>query len=356
VLAVRVSTFATPAPGWIHSPAYDLSLLLLAPLIGVPFLLATPDGPSRLGLLACGFLGVPHYLSTFAFYLWDENSAYHHQRWGSYFAGPILILVTFVTLLFLGWFGFLATGLFFWNVVHVSRQSGGIVSIIRHRAGLRNPPARDGANAAILLVSLWLSLANIETHRQAYSLMTAVSPELPGILRLGLGGAAVLALVRLGVSLTKRAASGEAPAAPEALALLCGLLLFHPYLWIGDSAKATLGMLLGHFLQYLALVWLLHRRRFPEVVGSAAQRALCVVSADLRVLLAVAAIAGAGVTGAFLLCVRLGTTGYFQAAFQMFVFLHFYLDGLFWAFKDPHVRRLLGPYLATDAMHAAARA
>ena len=39
----------------------------------------------------------------------------------------------------------------------------------------------------------------------------------------------------------------------------------------------------------------------------------------------------------------------FEAAYLLLAFVHFYLDGLFWAFRDPHVRRSLGPYLMQDA-------
>jgi hypothetical protein len=36
------------------------------------------------------------------------------------------------------------------------------------------------------------------------------------------------------------------------------------------------------------------------------------------------------------------------------VLLHFYLDGLFWAFKQPEVRRALAPYLIGGNTKAAA--
>ena len=136
-------------------------------------------------------------------------------------------------------------------------------------------------------------------------------------------------------------------AAPEALALVSGLALFHPYLWIEDSARATLGMLLGHFLQYLGLVWLLHRRRFREDTGSIGQRVLFRLSSDLRMLLAAGLCAAGAVIGSYLLCVRLGFGSLFQVAFQVLVFNHFYLDALFWAFREPPVRARLAPYLVT---------
>jgi hypothetical protein len=94
-------------------------------------------------------------------------------------------------------------------------------------------------------------------------------------------------------------------------------------------------------------VWLLHRRRFREATGSPAQYLLFRLSSDLRLLLVAVASAALGLIASYLLCARLGFQSYFQAAFQVLVFNHFYLDGLFWAFREPRVRARLGPYLAT---------
>jgi hypothetical protein len=341
------ATSAVSPTGWIHSAAYDVSLLLLAPLVGVPLMLAMPAVPSTLGLVACALLGFPHYLSTFTFYFWDENREHHRRRWGAYFAGPVALAAAFLTIFFLDRPAFLwPAALFFWNAVHVSRQSSGLVSIYRHRAGVRDVDAQVPAADAILLVSLWLSLANIETHTRVFLLLTAVDPELLRFVRMALGIAAIAALARLAVSLSRRTARGAGLRAPELLALLCGLTLFHPYLWVADSAKATLGMLVGHFLQYLALVWLVQRRRAEASSAVPRKPALHALSSDLRVLVPVFVLAGAGMIGAFLTSTRLGFAGYYQALFLTLVFLHFYLDGLFWAFKDPHVRTSLGPYLS----------
>ena len=43
-------------------------------------------------------LAFAHYVSSFTFYLWDENRARHRTRWVAFFAGPVLITVTFCAL------------------------------------------------------------------------------------------------------------------------------------------------------------------------------------------------------------------------------------------------------------------
>ena len=46
---------------------------------------------------------------------------------------------------------------------------------------------------------------------------------------------------------------------------------------------------------------------------------------------------------------RVGHVEVFEAAYLLLAFVHFYLDGLIWAFKDPHVRSTIGPPLLLDA-------
>jgi hypothetical protein len=49
------------------------------------------------------------------------------------------------------------------------------------------------------------------------------------------------------------------------------------------------------------------------------------------------------------LLARAGHVQVFDALFLLLAFVHFYVDGLFWAFRDPHVRRSIGPYLVEGA-------
>ena len=50
----------------------------------------------------------------------------------------------------------------------------------------------------------------------------------------------------------------------------------------------------------------------------------------------------------------MGYLAFFEACYLLLAFLYFYADGLFWAFRDPHVRRSLGPYLLRGSSAAAA--
>jgi hypothetical protein len=342
-----------PAPHeWIQSPGFDLAFFILAPLVTLPLVYGALHVHNAFAL--AGFvLAFAHYLSSFAFYFWDENRGRNRQRWVAFFAGPALITVTFCALVLFEVPLVIQVVLFFWNAVHVARQSCGILSIYRHRAGVFDPAQKGTANAAILAVNLWFCLWNIETHQEVEPLLLAVSPRLPFLLWLGAGAVAVAALARAVVAFQRRAAEGKAAGLPELGLFVASLALFHPYLWIADSGRATFAMLLPHYVQYLALVWLVHRRKFREAVGSRAQVYLHRVSASNLGLVVALAAAGLGFFAAKELLTRFGYLTLFEAGYLLLAFVHFYIDGLFWAFRDPHVRRSLGPYLMQGSPAAA---
>jgi hypothetical protein len=239
--------------------------------------------------------------------------------------------------------------------VHVARQSCGILSIYRHRAGVFGAEHKSSANGAILAVSLWLCLWNIETHAEVEPVLDAVSPHLSAALRAVGATIAAAAVLRALAGFRRRAASGLAPRRPEIGAFLTGLVLFHPYAWIPDSGRATFAMLLPHYVQYLALVWLLHRRKFTRPAGSLAQSLLQRVGARNTVLLPALAASGLAFFVAKELLTRMGYLAFFEACYLLLAFLHFYADGLFWAFRDPHVRQSLGPFLLRGPEAAPAR-
>ena len=231
----------------------------------------------------------------------------------------------------------------------MARQNCGILSIYRHRAGVAEPAQKTVANLAILSTSLWLALWNISTHPEVSALLDFVSPRLPSLLWVVGGLAATVSLLRLGWALRARAREGTLHL-PEAAFVVTSLALFHPYLWVADSALATGFMLLPHYLQYLGLVWLVQRRRFSISATSPGERVLRFLSA--RPTLLVATLGGSGF--AVLLLQKTATysghVNQFFAFYAITALLHFYLDGLFWAFKDPQVRRSIGPHLVSFAL------
>jgi hypothetical protein len=337
------ATLDVPRGSWIQSAAYDLSLFVMAPVLILPLVVGMATGAPRLALV--GFvLAFAHYLSTFAFFFWDENQEYHRARWLAFFGGPVVIGLAFFLLVWLR-SPLMQLALLAWNTYHVSRQSCGLLSLYRHRAGVSDPAQKELANHAIIATNAWFVLWNLETHNEVFPLLSGLAAALPAILFGAFGVLALLGLVRLVRGLRARAAAGQAPGLPELAMLGMSLAFFHPYLWLPSSEGATFVMLLPHYVQYLGLVWLLHRRKFPQPAGSRGQRVLHRLGSRLPLLLGALALGGLSFLAAKVVLTRAGHVAVFESAYLLLAFVHFYLDGLFWAFRDPHVRRSLGPAL-----------
>lgn len=341
-------TLAPPRAGWIQSAGFDLAFFVLVPLLTLPLVAGILMGARWLTLF--GFLlAVAHYLSTFTFFLWDDNRAYHRARWLAFFGGPVVVAAAFFLLVSLR-SPLLQLALLAWNTYHVGRQSCGLLSLYRHRAGVVDPLQKELANHAILITNAWFVLWNLETHNEVFPFLTGLGAGVPAILFGGCAALAVAALVRLGLGLRARAARGQPPALPEVAMIGMSLLLFHPYLWITDSESATFAMLLPHYVQYLALVWLLHRRKLRQPGGSRAQSLLRSVSMRGPLVAATLALGALAFLASKVVLARVGHVEVFEAAYLLLAFVHFYLDGLIWAFKDPHVRSTLGPPLLQGAL------
>jgi hypothetical protein len=330
-------------PVWVKSPAFDLLLLMFAPLLTLPIMIGVYF---RIPLLAIGgglTLAFAHYASSATFYFWEENRAYHRGRWLAFFGGPALIAVTYLALLGLRVPYVIQFVLFFWNTFHVARQNCGLLSIYRHRAGVTDPAAKVPANRAILWASTFLALWNIETHPEVAALFALVSPQTSLVVKVIVGIGVVVSLVLLARSLTGRIAAGQPPSLPELLFLATSLAFFYPYLFIKKSELATFAMLLPHYVQYMGLVWLLHRRKFGQ--GGGVPRLLGLMSARLEYLLPALALLGGVFYVMHVAALRVGQYYYFESLYLLVALEHFYVDGLTWSFRQPHVRQTIAPHL-----------
>ncbi|HUO85529.1 MAG TPA: hypothetical protein VM534_10490, partial [Thermoanaerobaculia bacterium] len=217
---------------WIVSPGFDLLLLVFVPLLTLPIIAGMYF---QIPLLAIGggvTLAFAHYGSSLSFYFWEENHEYHRKRWLAFYAGPLILAAIYLLIL-----GFripyaIQFVLFFWNTFHVARQNCGILSIYRNGAGVTDIEQRNLANRAIIAVSLFLALWNIDTHIEVSALFGMVSGNLSPLVRWTSGIVAVVALVQLLIALRRRVAGGTGVGAPEMLFLLTSMAFFYPYLVI----------------------------------------------------------------------------------------------------------------------------
>jgi hypothetical protein len=192
---------------------------------------------------------------------------------------------------------------------------------------------------------------HIERYIPLYEALALIHPTVPHVLPLVTLAIAGLSITVLAVHIARRP---RPPAIPELAFLLTSLLLFHPYLWVREPNLATLSMLMGHFVQYLAIVWLLNARKYGQSTGSGHERLLGRVSAKPALVILLVVGSGAAVFLVDQASRVLGVPGAYAIAWNALVLVHFYLDGLMWAFKKPFVRQSIGPYL-TPASHVAER-
>jgi hypothetical protein len=332
------------AGGWIQSRQYDLSLIALPPLIGFAICAVYPwvDGITLSGFSLFLF-GMPHYISTYSFYFGDDNRAYHRSRWFAFYAGPFIV-IAFLTL------GLLYVGMLVafvvdaWNVYHVSRQSSGILSIYRHINKGDNRIEKIPANLALMMIAYGLYCLTIEKQPSFAHYLGKLPVNIMPILgpaMLTVGGIALAFLLWRLASTPRRLFS------PEGLFLVTSALLFLPYAILPSRATATTAMLTGHYIQYMGLLWLLNHRKYTREEGMLGQRVLAKISTSVpRIVILLASIVA--LTALVDRVVhRFDAVALHSWILNIVVLLHFYLDGLFWAFKHRHTRETVGSYLLT---------
>ena len=332
--------------GWIASPAFDLAAFVGAPVAGLAFLALAIGVPTHLsGLVQSAvfyFIAVPHYMSTYTFFMDDANRQYYARRRAAFYLGPIGIAVVVTGLWILRFPPIIQAAVFSWNVWHVARQNNGILSMYRRlHAGDRAEFAPG--NWALLGVSAAMALWQIDRYPPIGDALHAVHPLAA---RACAVGAAAVGLVALIVLVRRLRAPGRVVAWQEWAFLGASLVMFHPYLWVEDYTVATLGMLMGHFVQYLALVWLAHHRTYAGGAGGTApQRWLARLSQTATTVGVFIVASGLFFITANRATGALGVPSVYTVSWFAFTFIHFYLDGFLWAFRDPFIRDSLGRVL-----------
>ncbi len=344
VLGVSLPAENSARAPWIQSALFDNTFFIFAPAVVFPLVLPSLFIAPQFALLFF-LLAFPHYVSTFAFFAWDEYRDRYVARWMAFFGGPLVIVLVYFTLIYFKIPRVIQIVLFVWNTFHVTRQSCGLVSIYRHRSGVFDQKHKTATNFGIMAVCFFMAFWNIETHLEFAPFLKDISVHAIPLTKALLGVAAIAGFGYMSLLLIRRLRVGNGPSTPEILLILGSIAMFHPYLWMKNSAIATVVMLLPHFFQYLAIVWLLHRRKFREASGSAPQRVLQRISTSTPLLLVTLLGVGGTFAAASVLLRRAGAPMLFETFYLLLAFEHFYLDGLIWAFRDPSVRTSIGPWL-----------
>jgi hypothetical protein len=331
--------------GWIQSPAYDLGLLSLSPLFGLlvcaAYVVFHIPGYVVGGVALFGF-GLPHYLSTYTFFLDDTNAAYQARRKLAFYLGPVVVVAGLTLSLALHFYWFVAVVVDTWNVFHVSRQSAGILSVYRHLGGGDNRREKNAANLALIGVSAGLYAVFIASQ-PSFAFFFGFVPfpvaTYLGSVLLVAGG------VGLAVLLWRMRQRATAPAKAELIFLVSSLGLFLPFVLIESRSTASSAMLTGHYVQYLGLLWLLNHRKHAGATGSSRQQLLARASRSVTSILVLLATIIVATSIADRIVHHFNANAFHSWILNVIVLLHFYFDGLFWSFRQPEVRESVAPYL-----------
>jgi hypothetical protein len=350
-LSAPVAVEAAPHRGWIESPTFDLAFFTLSPLVGLMVVLLTLNMPHGLAVtLAASFLlGMPHYLATFTFYLGDENRAHYLARPVAFVVMPVAIVGAVVALRAVHLDTPVILAMFLWNIYHVSLQSNGILSLYRQLNGGLDSE-RNVGKVALIASACAMTFWQPVTFPPLVSALNTIAPGVFPYLRfafaaLALGAAIVLAARAL--SRPRRVSFAEGSF------FVSSILLFHPYLWVRDGNLATLGMLCGHFIQYLVIVWLLNFRKYAGQPGSRAQRLLGAIGGNPLLVCAWILAAAVIVFGLSQAAKVVGLPVASIVFLNSLALVHFYLDGRIWSFKQPFVRRSISPFLTPPSRRVA---
>jgi len=340
------STVSGPAPAapaterspWIVNPAFDLSLFVLPIFASLAYGVAAnrAGGAAAVGNgMIYILLGLTHFGTTWSFYFDRENRRHFAENPWAFYYVPVCILGTAVVITVFGRTEWLAIITYWFSGFHVMKQSTGFVALYRSRLKLFAPLDRRLDNAAVLGVSTYCLFARYE-NRADFGYETLLQSAPFGI---AFAAARILLAVLLVVWLARAAGRLRrhgAAAGPLTLASVASIVMFAPFLYVHDMRSALMANLVGHYSQYLGLVWIINRRKYTNAtVSRYGSDFLATVSQNLGYL--------ALVLVGYALVVSAGSA--VTPAFVGLIWIHFFVDRYLFRFRDPFVRESLLPYL-----------
>jgi len=329
---------APRSTSWIVNRPFDLSLFILPIFVALGYGVLANRG----GTLADAgngaiyiLLGLTHFGSTWSFYFDRENLAHFAEnRWVFYYI-PVCILGVAVVLTVAGQRDWIAIITYWFSGFHVMKQSTGFVALYRSRLGLFDPVDRKIDNAAVLGTStycLFARYANRTDFGYEAILQTPTGDVLLAVAR------AVLAVV---LAIWAWRAVGRirkhgTASIPITLASTASVVMFVPFLYVHDMRSALMTNLIGHYAQYLGLVWIINRRKYTaDTLPRYRSGFLSAVSQNSAYLLLVLV--------GYALVIAVGTA--VTPVFIGLIWIHFFVDRYLFRFRDPFVRQSLLPYL-----------
>ena len=354
---------STTQSRWIHSPWFD-RIFFIFPFwfSALYFLLISclPKQASLIFVLAYFLTAETHFGSTWVLYFDKGMHTYMQKRWFVFYIAPILIMVfSLLSCMWLGLAPLIFVGIFF-SGLHVTGQSFGFVSLYRNSSGIVEASRRKmdrnvvyGFSFAFMGIGFWRFFLSGSIYPSIAKILTYV-PEwlVMGSLKAFILLSSLWALVNMLRLLwrfpnTKERLRGEWK---YWVVLFYSVCLYSPYAF-APTAYDAIAMGVGiHYLQYLGIMWVLHRnkaQRRPEKEKSFAFYKSIFKSPLLFavLILGYAAIATLIREGGFEVSLK-----FFEPWYGLIIGLqivHYHLDAFTWKFSRKEIRDEILPFLRT---------
>lgn len=325
---------------WIKSPIQDAIFFMFSGFLGLIFGFISPylGGATVIITFLIYFgLGLTHFGSTWFFYLDKSNRHYFDTKPWVFYYFPIILILTPIALA-IGKFTTLVIIITYWfSGYHVMKQSMGITSLYRGKLGVFDQKERKIDNLVIMSATglalfgrymLYTDFGLERYFREYFGIVIVASLAL----------VFVYAFVRWIAATVRRFKTFGTQALPLFTFTVVSILLFTPFLYVENFNVAFMSNLLGHYSQYLVLVWMINHNKYVLKGGEGPKPPfLAYVSKHLLLYSAVLLMYAFVVTTVGSISVILPVVGLTWA--------HFYVDGFLFRFKDPEVRKLILPYI-----------
>lgn len=327
------------APGWIIAPAWDLLFFVLTPALIVPAVLGLQRvfSPQQIWLVVISFLSMGHHLPGFL-RAYGDRELRGRFFWRLLLAPPLVFTAAW-------WFERqhlhgLRVLVLLWAIWHGLMQTYGFLRIYDVKRGIKDAWGARLDFAACVAV---FALGTVFSQARMYGLVDAFfqsgGPVFDARLIVGLqwtvGVAAVVILNAYVVHLTQRLMRKEAVSLNKQLLVLSTAGIWWFTGAINDTLIGVAMFEIYHAVQYLAIVWVFHRRSIDRVAAGPGAMAAFFRRRGLLIGAYLGLIAAFG-------CVRFFSTSITeQSLAQVFAALlvtstvmHYYFDGFIWKVRE----------------------
>jgi hypothetical protein len=324
-----------PIPeGWLHSPAYDLGLIVGPLALALVLGAAAATGPEAFAWVLyfdLWLLAYPHVASTYTRVAFDRHSAREH--WFLLTVLPPIMFAGTAGVALLGGAMALNSIYFYWQSWHYSRQSYGIARTYQRVAG---QTGRDWLTDCVIYgFPVWGLLHRAHQRPAEFYGTPFWSPPVAHPWVVLAGAFALGALLLWTLRYLRSIREGAPQATGHALFVLSHVVItVVSYIVMRDVTSGWLFINIWHNAQYLLFVWAVNNRRFRGGVDPERPflSRLCQREQLLRY-----ALVCVGLSTAFYLALGLITMSitwqilpFVLVCHQAFNFHHYVVDSVIW--------------------------